>query len=65
VQVSSEFTTLASGLNVGEHYSQRVVDLTTQEILAVIKSGGSLVGSIHPAIIYFLAFCVSPMYANQ
>ncbi len=39
---------------------QRVVDLTTQEILAVIKSGGSLVGSIHPAIIYFLAFCVSP-----
>ncbi|MGI8996762.1 MAG: hypothetical protein ACR2GW_08855, partial [Pyrinomonadaceae bacterium] len=39
---------------------QRVIDLTTQEILAVIKSGRSLVGSNHAAIIYILAFCVSP-----
>ncbi len=41
---------------------ERVIDLTTQEILAVIKSRRSLDGSNHPAIIYSLAFCVSPIH---
>jgi hypothetical protein len=39
---------------------QRVIDLATEQILAVIKSRRSIVGRNHSAIIYILAFCVSP-----
>jgi hypothetical protein len=40
---------------------QRVIDLTTEQILTVIKSRRSLGGRNHAAIIYILAFCVSPI----
>jgi hypothetical protein len=52
---------LAMVSKVGE----RVIDLTTEQILTVIKSGRSVVGRNHAAIIYNLAFCVSPIYINS
>ncbi len=44
-----------------EKVRQCVIDLTAQKVLAVIKSRRSFVGRNHPAIIYIIAFCVSPI----
>jgi hypothetical protein len=44
---------------------ERVIDVTAEHILTVIKSRRSFVGRNHSAMIYNLAFCVSPTNFNM
>ncbi|MDQ3651464.1 MAG: pyrroloquinoline quinone-dependent dehydrogenase [Acidobacteriota bacterium] len=51
---------MAVVLTMVSEVSQRVVDLATEQALAVIKSCGSFSGANDGAIIYYSAICVSP-----